>query len=176
MIKKSTALKFLITIVLTLLTLIILKGNPNFKPFFYKYVHEDNISFAKINDWYEKAFGNPIPFLDILRKEEYVFEEKLMYKEANIYKDGVSLNVGENYLVPSLEDGIVTFIGEKEGYGKTVIIEQSNGITVWYSNLDEINITIYDYIKKGSVIASSYENLYLVFYENGEVIDYKEYI
>lgn len=44
--------------------------------------------------------------------------------------------VSNNYLVPTLESGIVVFMGEKEGYGKTIIIEQINGIDVWYSNIE----------------------------------------
>ena len=105
-----------------------------------------------------------------------VFNEQLKYSEASIYKDGVSLKVGYDYLVPALDSGIVIFIGEKEGYGKTVIIQQENGIDVWYSNLKEVNLQLYDYIKDGNLIGSVDENLYLIFIKNGEVIDYQEYI
>jgi len=79
-------------------------------------------------------------------------------------------------LIPALDDGIVIFVGEKEGYGKTVIVQQESGIDVWYSNIKEINVKVYDYIKKGELIGSVDNNLYLVFIKNGEVIDYKKYI
>ena len=61
MIKKSTALKFLVLVILTILTLILLK-NDQFKTNFYKYVYEDNISFAQINKWYQNKFGSSLPF------------------------------------------------------------------------------------------------------------------
>ncbi len=176
MIKKSTALKFLILFVLTFITIIFLKVNQQFKLNFYKYIYDTNISFATINNWYKTKFGSPLPFSDYFEQLTPVFQEQLKYNEANIYKDGVSLTVGDNYLVPALDSGIVIFIGEKEGYGKTVIIQQENGIDVWYSNLKEINLQLYDYIKDGNLIGSSYDKLYLVFTKNGEVIDYKEYI
>ena len=176
MIKKSTAIKFLILVIITIGTLIILDFNSNFKPTFYKYVYDDNLSFATVNSWYQSKFGNPLPFDNLFENPMPVFEEKLEYSEANKYKDGVSLNVGIDYLVPTLEDGIVIFIGEKEGYGKTVIIQQSDGIDVWYSNLKEVNVNLYDYIKKGSLVGNVSEKLYLVFIKDGEVIEYQEYI
>ena len=88
----------------------------------------------------------------------------------------VCLNVDYQYLVPSLDNGIVIFVGTKEDYGNTVIIQQENGIDVWYSNLEEVNIKLYDYIKKGSLIGMADQKLYLVFVKDGEIIDYHKYI
>ena len=175
MIKKSTALKFLILIILTILSIILLK-NDQFKINFYKYVYQDNINFAKINKWYENKFGSALPFSKYFEEVTPVFNEKLNYTEKNKYKDGVSLVVEEDYLVPAIDSGIVIFIGEKEGYGNTIIIQQENGIDVWYSNLKEINLKLYDYIKEGNLIGVSNNNLYLVFTKDGEVVDYQEYI
>jgi len=176
MIKKSTAVRFLILIIVTIVTLIVLKINPNLKTDFYKYVYEDNLSFAKINNWYKSKFGSPLPFSDYIDETLPVFNEQLKYKEANKYKDGVSLKVDYEYLVPSLDNGIVIFVGEKEGYGNTVIVQQETGIDVWYSNLQEIDVKLYDYIKKGSLIGNVEEELYLVFIKDGEIIDYQDQI
>ena len=175
MIKKSSFIKFMTSIVLTLICLILLKNNNELKTVFYKYVYQDNISFADINSFYKSKFGHQLPFLEYFN-DVPVFNETLSYNEANIYKDGVSLSVVENYLVPTLDDGIVVFIGEKEGYGNTVIIEQKDGVSVWYSNLSEINLKMYDYVLKGELIGSVSNNLYLVFTKDGEFVDYKEYI
>ena len=175
MIKKSTALKFLLLVFLTILSIILLR-NDQFKINFYKYVYQDNISFAKINKWYENKFGSALPFSKYFEEVTPVFNEKLSYKEKNKYKDGVSLLVEDDYLVPAIDSGIVIFIGEKEGYGNTIIIQQENGIDVWYSNLKEINLKLYDYIKEGNLIGVSNNKLYLVFTKDGEVVDYQEYI
>ena len=175
MIKKSTALKFLLLVFLTILSIILLR-NDQFKINFYKYVYQDNISFAKINKWYENKFGSALPFSKYFEEVTPVFNEKLSYKEKNKYKDGVSLLVEDDYLVPAIDSGIVIFIGEKEGYGNTIIIQQENGIDVWYSNLKEINLKLYDYIKEGHLIGVSNNKLYLVFTKDGEVVDYQEYI
>ena len=61
-------------------------------------------------------------FLNILKKVEPVFNEQLTYNNKESYLDGVKLKL-ENNLVPINESGIVVFIGEKEGYGNTIIIQ-----------------------------------------------------
>ena len=124
---------------------------------------------------YEKYFGKPIP-IDNLIKEEMVFNEKLVYSSKESYKDGVSLSVTDDYLVPSQLGGIVVFVGEKEGYGKTVVVQQYNGIDLWYGNMENINVELYDYIEKGSLIGSVNKKLYLVYKKNGKVLDYNEQI
>ena len=92
-------------------------------------------------------------------------------------KDGVMLTVEENYMVPTLESGIVVFMGEKDGYGTTVIIEQIDGVDVWYSNIKTNDIKMYDYIEKGSLIGETNgKKLYMVFQKEGAYLDYKKYL
>lgn len=174
MIKKSSFYKFLISIILTLITLILLKNNSELKSVFYKNVYQNNISFASINEFYKSKFGYQIPFLDYF-KDSLVFNETLKYNDISKYKDGINLTVSNDYLIPNIYEGIIVFIGEKEGYGKTIIVESEN-ISIWYCNLDEINVKMYDYIKKGELLGSVSNNLYLVFSKDGEFVDYKEYI
>ena len=177
MIKKSTFLKFIILIILTIATIFILKFNSEFKISFYKYVYEDNISFAKINNWYKSKFGSNLPFSDYFDETLPVFNEKLTFKETNVYKEGVELKVDTNYMVPAMVGGLVVFIGDKDEYKDTVIIQGQDGIDIWYSNVSVNNLNLYDYIEKGSLIGEvKGESLYLVFKKDGKVLDYKEYI
>ena len=171
-------IRTLILVCLTLITLIILKANPKFQKVFYQYVFENNITFAKINKWYESKFGSAIPFKDLIKDNtETVFNEKLEYKEANKYEDGVKLKVEQNYLIPVLESGLVVFIGDKDNYKNTIIIQQVNGIDVWYSNVTNSNLKLYDYIEKGSLVGETInDELVLIFKKDGKVIDYQEYI
>jgi len=176
MINKRKINNFLILVLITICVCILLSLDLSFKNVVYRVVYNNNFSFAQINNWYQEKFGSPLPFNKYFESTLPVFDEKLKYSGYNKYKDGVSLNVGVDYLIPALDDGIVIFVGEKEGYGKTVIVQQESGIDVWYSNIKEINVKVYDYIKKGELIGSVDNNLYLVFIKNGEVIDYKKYI
>ena len=167
----------LIIIILVLGCLIYLRIHPDFKNKIIKYVYEDNIQFTKVKNFYEKYFGKILSVDKVLPSEEKVFNEKLTYEKANIYKDGVELKVDKNYLVPNLESGIVVFMGEKEGYGSTIIIEQINGVDVWYSNIKTNDIKLYDYIEKGKLLGEVVDKkLYMVFQKDGKNLDYKEYI
>lgn len=168
--------QILITSLLTVITLIVLKSNIKVKEIFYEQIYQKNISFAIINNWYQNKFGSPIPFSNLLEeKTEAVFQEKITYSSKEEYEDGVKLTVTSNYLVPSMETGMVIFVGEKENYGNTVIIEQVNGIEVWYSNIKS-SVKIYDYIEKGSLIGEADGTLYLVFKKDGNILNYEDYI
>jgi len=186
--KKSTSIKvptylnkylskFLIAMAFTLVTLIVLKGDKSLQPIFYKEVYDTNFSFATVNNLYEKYLGSPLPFKDFFKDIEPVFNEKLTFSEANKYIDGVKLTVEKNYLVPNQLSGLVVFIGEKEGYGNTVVIQQVNGIDLWYSNLTDVSVKLYDYVEKGTLIGTTIDNyLYLVFKKDGTALDYEDYI
>lgn len=165
--------KLFITIILFIICMILIKGNPSFKTIFYKKVYEDSFNFGYINSLYNKYFGNILPF-EIKEKVSKVFSENLSYESSEKYLDGVKLKL-TNDLVPVLNEGLVIFIGEKEGYGSTVIINGIDGVDIWYSNLDSINVKLYDYVTKGSLLGSS-NLLYLVYKKDGEVLDYNEYI
>lgn len=174
---KNFISRCLIVIILFLLTLILIKDNVSLKNYIIKYVYEDNFEFTKLRSIYEKYFGKILSVDKIAPTDEKVFNEKISYNKSNVYKDGVVLIVDENYMVPTIESGIVVFIGEKEGYGNTVIIEQVNGIDVWYSNINTTNIKMYDYIEKGKLLGEVQGNkLYMVFQKEGKYLNYKEYL
>ena len=166
----------LVTVVL-LLALIFIKKDPNNLNFIKEHIYEKSLKFAKIKDVYNRYFGKLIPIDNLLIEEKPVFNEKLNYKEASTYKDGAVLKVDDGYLVPSLGDGVVIFIGEKEDYGSSIVVEQTDGVEVFYCNVDTVNIKMYDYIEKGSSIGKvKTDKLYLVFFKDGKYLNYKEFI
>ena len=170
--------KLLITIILTLITLILLKSNNKLKTFFYNKVYDNNISFATINKWYENHFGSSIPFKELVENDnKAVFNNKLEYSKKEKYLDVVKLSVYKNYLVPILESGMVVYIGKKEEYGNTVIVQQVNGVDVWYGNINNPNVKLYDYVEKGKLLGDvKNNNLYLVFKKDGKVLSYEKNI
>jgi stage IV sporulation protein FA len=177
--KNSTGtiffIKLLISVIITLIILILIKASSDFKNSFYKHVYSDNISFTYLKSMYEKYIGDTKIF-DKVVKVETVFNENMIYKSKEKYLDGVKLEVDKNYLVPINESGIVVFIGEKEGYGNTVIIQRIDGIDEWYGNVDNVNIKLYDYVKKGELLGEVSNTLYLVYKKDGKVLGYEEYI
>lgn len=169
--------KCLVSIVIFLLLLIISNKNISLKEKINNKVFKNNISFATINSWCKNKLGGILPFDKVVTPDVSVFNEKLTYKKQSLYKDGVKLTVEDNYLVPIIESGIVVFMGEKEEYGQTVIVQQVNGIDVWYSNVDTSNISLYQYLTKGNLLGEAKSNyIYMVFQKDGKFLDYKEYI
>jgi len=168
-------IKLLISIVITLVILIIIKSSSNFKNVFYNKVYDNNISFTKFKTIYNKYIGD-FNILDKVVREETVFNEKLSYNSSEKYLDGVKLSIDNNYLVPINESGIVVFIGIKEGYGNTVIIQRIDGIDEWYGNIENVNVKLYDYVSKGKVLGEANKYLYLLYKKDGNVLNYEEYI
>jgi stage IV sporulation protein FA len=165
--------KFLISVILTLVILILIKSSSNFKTNFYKEIYTTNISFAPLTQIYNKYIGN----LDIFNNisTEPVFNEKLIYTNSENYLDGVKLKLDSN-LVPINESGIVVFIGDKEGYGNTIIIQRIDGIDEWYGGIINTNIKLYDYVEKGKLLGEVENHLYLVYKKDGNILNYEEYL
>ncbi len=173
---KKELSKLLVTVILTLSLLIAFKLNNDFKQQFNKYVYNTTLPFAKVKEFYQSYFGD-----DTLDKKigstTDVFSEKLTYSKKNLYKDGVALTVTEHYMVPSYNSGVVVFIGEKEHYQNTVIVQQMDGVDVWYGNMDTMNIKLYDYVEKGALIGEVKDKkLYMAFQKEGKFVDYKDYL
>lgn len=170
--------KCLISGFILVLSLCITKIIPKSKEYIYKNVYQDNISFAKINEMYKKYLGTILPFDDILvEPTKTVFNEEFVYNNLEKYKEGVKITVDNNYLMPVLDSGIVVYKGEKENYGQTIIVQQVNGIDLWYVNVKNDSIKLYDYIEKGSLLGECINNeIYLYYQKNGEFLDYNEYL
>lgn len=168
--------KFLFTIIITLLCLIGLKKNESFKELFYKNVYETNFSFATANDLYEKYFGTTLPLEKLFGgSTEPVFSENFIFSNKENYLDGTKFIVEKYYLMPTLESGMVVFVGEKEEYGSTIIIQQVDGVDIWYSNITS-NVKLYDYIEKGDVLGEvNGDYLYMVLKKDGNNITYEDY-
>ena len=110
-------------------------------------------------------------------KVKKVFNEKLNYTKISPYQEGANLEVTKNYLVPNQESGVVVYVGEKENYGNTIIIEDLNNINTWYGNICNTPIKLYDYIEKGSYIGETCnEHLYLVYSKDNQFLNYEEYL
>lgn len=167
--------KILITILLSLVILISIKASSSFKTKFYKNVYETSLSFAKLNSLYTKHFGNIMPAGNI-NTTKPVFNETLIYQNIEPYLDGASLTVDDEYLVPAITSGVVVYVGQKEGYGNVVIINNSDNVDVWYGNMDNIDIKLYQYVEKGQYIGSVKNKIYMVFKSNGKKLDYDKYI
>ena len=172
---KKYLSKILIAIIFLLVSIIYIKLSDDNKKFYESLFLENSISFTKINDWYQKYFGNVIPVPTVV-EDTPVFNEDLTYKNKENYLNGSLITVSNDYMIPVLQSGIVVFVGEKEGYNKTIIVQGNDGVDIWYGNIDNTNLNLYDYVKKGDLVGNVKDNtLYLVFMKDNNYISYEEY-
>ena len=164
----KTALNKLFTIIIfCMLVVIISNHSPKFKSFIVDKVLNSTIDFSFVNRFLNKAtnvFNN---------KTETTVPVSKEIKESVKYKDGLKYIIGEDEEVIVQNSGIVTFIGKKDGYNNTIIVQQSNGYYAWYGNVKE-SVKLYDYVEKGSVIGSASDEYYYVLLKDDEPIDLDE--
>ena len=175
---KNKLTKTLICIIIFLTLAIISKKNISYKEIIKEKIYEDTISFKKLENIYNKYLGGIFPIENITYSNiTPVFDEKLNYQNIEKYLDGAKLIVTNNYLIPNLENGIITYIGQKENYGKVIILQTENNINIWYGNVCNYNVKLYDHLNKGDIIGETCSNeLFLVYKKEGQVLDYNKYI
>ena len=179
--KKIHYLKFLLTRILLSIILVIsiciyLKFDEKNILLVEKYLFEESLQFTKINNRYQSHMGEIIPA--VTDNTSLVFSSsELKMHEYEKYNDGVKINLNNNTPISSLNGGIVVYIGEKDNYGNTLIIQGNDGIDYWYGGITNISVNLYDYIEKDTLIGETTNDyLYLVLQKNGEYINYEEII
>lgn len=65
---------------------------------------------------------------------------------------GVQIATAEQE-IKAIGKGWIIFVGQKEGLGKTVIIQHENNTNSWYSGVEQIQVTEQDWVEPGQVIA-----------------------
>lgn len=173
---KGLISRILITIIFVLGSIIYTNVNKNNEKLYKKYVLENSLSFTKINNFVSNIFGD----IDIIQKPKNnstpVFNN-ISYSNIESYKNGVKLNVGMNATVNVITSGIVVFNGEKDDLGNTIIIQGNDGVDIWYSNITDSEIKIYDYVESGSILGTSNsDDIYLTLNKDGKYINYEEYL
>jgi len=164
---KKLFSKLFTVIIFTMIIVTCSNYSPSFKKFIINDVLNNSMDFSRFNK--------------IVGKVTNVFSnKKVMNVSSNIelnkkekYKDGYKyiLNGKEDVYVK--DSGIVTYIGNKDGYNNTIVIQQSNGYYAWYGNISE-KIKLYDYVEKGSVIGSADEEYYFALFKDNKKVDINE--
>lgn len=172
---KGFVTRCLVCVILFLVISIICNFSDKNLLWFKNNMYDNNINFTFFNKIYKKYINKYLPF--DLYDEKIVMSDKFVYSDKEKYLNGVKLNVGKNYNMKSLCGGIVVYIGDKEKLGNTVIIQGTDGVDYWYSNLDNLSVKLYDYIEKDVLIGNTKnEYVYLTFLKNGKYLDYEKYI
>jgi len=173
---KGLISRVLLTVIFVLGSIIFTNYSAKNKNLYQKYVLEDSLSFTKINNLYHDLFGE----VDLVNKKKddstAVFKGGINYKNIEDYKNSSKLTVGINEVINAVKSGIVVFIGEKDDLGNTIIIQGNDGVDIWYSNITDTDILVYDYIEAGNIIGTSNSDfIYLTISKDGKYLSYEEY-
>lgn len=166
----------LVAVIVVLISAIYVNASDKNLKSYKENLFEKSLSFNKVSSAYNKVFGNVMPLELDKGTTKSVFNEGISYSDITKYENGYKLTLTNN-MVTSLYDGIVVFIGEKEGYGNTIIVQGSNGVDIWYGNVTNVGVSLYDYIDKDTMLGESVDsNLYLVFNKENQFLGYEEYL
>ena len=173
---KNLITRTLLAIILMISTLIAIKIDDRNLLYIEEYVFKDSIKFTKINNWYQNHIGKLLP--KAVPINEMVFSsDDIKRNNYEGYLDGVKIDDIKGNPVSIIYGGIVVFIGEKEGYGNTVIIQGNDGIDYWYGNITNVGINLYDYLEKDTLIGEAKDDyIYLVLEKDGKYLNYEEYL
>lgn len=170
---KNLLSKFLIAIIFFLSSIIFTNISDNNLLLYKEYVLTESLPFTKIKGWYEELFGEVLPDS---KNNQMVFDGKLLYKDIKDYYDGEELTLNNNTLINNITSGIVVFIGEKDNYNNTVIIQGVDGVDAWYGNLENVSVKLYDYVEKNTVLGQTQDDkLYLVLKKDNDYLKYEDY-
>lgn len=163
--------RILIVIIIIFVLLIFVNFNPDLKNKIKNTLFKTDYNFSYLNKVYNKYFAD---VFDKVNDKDVAVVSKNSTKKQEKYKDGVKVYLDNTSEIKLLHSGIVVYIGNKKNYGKTIIIQQSNGIDAWYGNIDTTKVKLYDYVEKDKTIATGDKYYYLVYEKDGKKLDYNE--
>lgn len=106
------------------------------------------------------------------------FNGKMAWHQGLDFATG---STGEKVL--AVAAGVVTFAGQRQGYGKVVQINHGNGYETLYAHDESLKVKVGDVVKKGQVVAlsgnsgrSTGPHLHFEVHKNGRVVDPAAYI
>lgn len=171
-------MKLFLCIILFLVLGILCKMDVQYKEYINNKLYQESISFSSFRNFYNQYLGGVFPIENFSKmRTNYVFNEKLNYQQIKDYEEGAMLSVSKNYLVPNMEEGIVVYVGEKEKYGNVIIVENRDGIDIWYGNLCNSLVKLYDTVEAGAYLGEACEDvIYLVYTKGNNYLDYQEYL
>lgn len=137
---------------------------------YVKHTMEQEFQFAAVSDWYQEQFGKPLALLPAKDSGE---EDKQEINEENEYAlpasgriledfgdngQRITIETGKGAGVEAMNEGLVHFVGMKDGFGKTVIVQHADKSETWYGNLDGIDVNLYEYISKGTKVGTAMDS------------------
>lgn len=167
--KEVFLFKILASACLVLIVAIIFQNDGKYFEPFKEVVQsalEQDFQFAAVSEWYEDKFGKPLALLPFSNDKKEPDSEQIepeyalpaagrILQEFEANGQSITIETEKGETVSAMKEGVVRFIGEKEGFGKTVIIQHSDKSESWYGNLHSIDADLYQFIEKGASVGTA---------------------
>lgn len=167
--------KSLLVVIIFLLSMIYIKTSDSNKKKFEKLVYTNNLSFAKIYNVYKKYLGDVIPFKGDNNVKK-VSNEAFIFDKVNKENNGYIFEISNSNSISALKGGIVVDKKKSKIYGNMIKIQDRNDVCITYGFLDDLNVSLYDYVSKGEIIGSINNKVYIIFEKDGKYLKYDEFI
>ncbi|WP_249669698.1 M23 family metallopeptidase [Polycladospora coralii] len=167
--RKSNWFKtqLLISALLFVVTLLIFQAHtPILKPAerFMTQAFTREFNFAGMSAQYEKYIGEAPAILPAFQKDKEDKEQVITWSAPvkgtvglpfDEKRKGLVLYTTDGAPVHAAAEGLVVFVGNKEGLGNLVKVQHMSGVVTWYGLLDDIQVKQKDWVKRGDVIGSA---------------------
>ena len=174
---KGLISRTLIVIIFVLVSLIFTNISDDNKKLYKEYVLENSLGFTKINNLYEKILGKVDIASPSKNNTTSVFLNTINYSNIESFKNGFNLALNPGEIINTITSGIIVYIGDKDDLGNTVIVQGNDGVDIWYSNITDTDIKVYDYIESGSILGTANSDyIYLTLNKDGKYLSYEEYL
>ena len=70
------------------------------------------------------------------------------------HHEGVDIAASHGSPIYAMGEGVVTFAGNKPGYGLTVEVTHKSGLSTRYAHASAVHVSVGDRVKKGTRVAS----------------------
>lgn len=124
-----------------------------------------DFQFVTVANWYEKQFGKPLALFPISsdkkKNDTNLIEDYALPAAGRVAEEfskngqNITIETEKGADVVAMNEGLVEFAGVKEGFGKTIIVQHSDNSETWYGNLDNIDVYLYQYVKKGEKLGQA---------------------
>ena len=166
----------LICIVIFMFLLIINKFDHNFISDIKRNIFNKSFNFIKVNSLTRNILGKEFIYYQDENNSLQVINDDLYSEEVHKYYDGEKFKVSDNLPIGTFESGVVIFIGDKDNYKNTVIVQGTDGFNIWYGNIKDVNVSLYDYVEKNSLLGNSDgEEVYILIEKNNHYYSYEDY-
>ena len=173
---NSVMNRSLLCLVIIFFMLTIKKVDPDVAKNIKKNIFNKSFNFIKVNTLTKKVLGKEFIYYQKMPNSINVFSEDIGGNISHKFFDGEKYDVSENLPIGIFESGVVIYRGYKENFKNTVIIQGIDNYNIWYGNLKDINVNLYEYVEKNSLIGSADgKEVYILIEKDDKFYTYEDY-